>query len=243
MKHSDLKPLRAITSRKGLTSYDALILLKDSEVKIYTINSSAKKIAYDYIEESHYGDDGNDDEVRVDIVAPGIEEKRFAHGEIIPVGKDILFELAVNRRTSEVDMFGSGDHELKISSKSARDNTFKLMTYNDLYIHKDDLDNITKLFKPEPNKRSPRRKKPHILAIAEAYKNLSAGSGATASDVFSFIKQLTKNGAYDFNIDFEGTNIQPYDNALSSDFVMLVDEKPITKHTFENMCSKHRPKK
>jgi hypothetical protein len=243
MKHSELKPLVAIASLNKLTPYDVLITLIESAVKIYTINSSSKKIAYDYIEASHYHDDGNDDELRVDIVAPGIEEKSYAHGEIIPVGKDILFDLAVNKRASETQLFCSDDQQHMMSSKSVRDNIFNQMTYEDLYIHKDDLDNATKLFKPEPNKRSPRRKKPHILAIIEAYKNLSAGAGATASDVFSYIKQLTKNGMYDFDIEFEGTDIRPYDNALPSDSVMLVEGKTITKKRFQTICSEVKKKK
>jgi len=73
MKHSDLKPLKAVAVLKKLTPYEVLITLQNSNVVIYTINSSAKKITYDYIEVSNYGDGGTDDGLRIDIVAPGIE--------------------------------------------------------------------------------------------------------------------------------------------------------------------------
>jgi hypothetical protein len=57
MKLSDLKPLKAITNLKGLTSFEALIKLKESDIIIYTISSSGKEFTYDYFEISHYDAD------------------------------------------------------------------------------------------------------------------------------------------------------------------------------------------
>ena len=239
MKHSKLKPLVAVAALNKLTPYDVLITLIESAVKIYTINSSSKKIAYDYIEASDYSDDGNDDEVRVDIVAPGIEEKSFAHGEIIPVGKDILFELAVNKRASEVHLFSSADNELKMSSKSARDNTFKLMTYDDLYINKDDLDNVIALFKSKPKERSAKPRKQHLIAFEEAYEQL--GSSATTKRIFSYIQKQAESGLMD--LEFEGDDIQPFDRANGEDTVMKVNGGKISKKTVQNICSDLRSQK
>ncbi|MBL6930569.1 MAG: hypothetical protein ISR46_03635 [Rhodospirillales bacterium] len=241
MKLCDLKPLKAVAVLKKHTPYEVLITLQDANVEIYTINSSAKKITYDYIEVSDYGDDGIDDEIRVDIVAPGIEESCYKHGEIIQVSKDILSELAINKRVSESHLFSSDDHAHRISSKSARDNSFKLMTYDDLYVHKSDLDNVSKLFKPGTNERSPKRVKPHVAAIKEACINL--GASATASAIFVYITDLAQNSLYDFDIEFDGGDIRPYDSALSSDFVMLVEGRLITKKRFQNICSEIKNKK
>ena len=231
MKHSDLTSLKAVADSKKLNLYEVLITLKNSNVEIYTINSSAKKIAYDYIETSHYSDDGIDDEVRVDIVAPGIEEKSFAQGEIIPVGKDILFELAVNRRASEAQMFSSGNKEHKMSSKSARDNRFKLMTYDDLYVYKDDLKNVAILFKSQPSKRSSRKKEQHIVAIEDA---LAAGK-VENEDIYDYIKNQTENyGAYIY-LDFVDDDITPLNLAEDTEIVMKVNNKGIKKKRLQNI--------
>ena len=117
MKHSDLKPLVAVDSLNKLTPYDVLITLIESAVKIYTINSSEKKITYDYIEDSNCEDDCTDDVVRVDIVASDFKINRHKHRKIIKLRKNIIIDIAINKQVSEIRLFNSNDKELKMSQK------------------------------------------------------------------------------------------------------------------------------
>jgi hypothetical protein len=239
MKHSDLKPLVAVDSLNKLTPYDVLITLIESAVKIYTINSSEKKITYDYIEDSNCEDDCTDDVVRVDIVASDFKINRHKHRKIIKLRKNIIIDIAINKQVSEIRLFNSNDKELKMSQKSAHENSFKLMTYDDLYIHKDDLHNVTALFKSKPKERSAKPRKQHLVAFEEAYEQL--GSSASTKRIFSYIQKQAESRL--MNLEFEGDDIQPFDRANGEDTVMKVNGGKISKKTVQNICSDLRNQK
>lgn len=235
MKHSELTPLIAVESLKKLSAYDVLNSLIESDVEIYAINNYEKIIDYDYCEISHY----SKHDIRTHLVEPDVEEKRFEQGKIIPVSKEVLFQLAINNSVNEAQLFSSDDQTHKISTDSVRDNFFKQMTYDDLYIHKDDLDNVTVLFKPKPKERSTRQKKEHIVAIEEAIEEL--GKTTPSKRIFSYIKKQAESGL--MNLEFEGDDIQPFGPANSDDTVMKVKGSKITKKTVENICSAKRNEK
>jgi predicted metal-dependent hydrolase len=108
-------------------------------------------------------------------------------------------------------------------------------------IELDDVYIDTRTFTKTSNNKSPKAKAYHTLAIEAALTALE--KDATNSDIYKWIKNEAEDSSEEHKsymnyLDFEGDSITPFSTASQQAVILLSNDRPITKKSFQNACSK-----
>ncbi|MDB9958521.1 hypothetical protein OAD42_05495 [Oceanospirillaceae bacterium] len=217
--------LKPITSIKGSTAIDLLTDGIAGNIEIYTIIKQHITIYYDYVEWSEQ--DNNLSIGELD------RSDTYSQYDVIKLPTPALQELWVNRKLE--------GHKLTLVFSPPTNNHQIHSTRNLDPIELDDVYIDTRTFTKTSNNKSPKAKAYHTLAIEAALTALE--KDATNSDIYKWIKNEAEDSSEEHKsymnyLDFEGDSITPFSTASQQAVILLSNDRPITKKSFQNACSK-----
>lgn len=228
MKHDDLRKINA------LGDYDEWIKRgARSEVTLYTVIKEDVTAYYDYYEVDTDPLSGE----TIFCVAERDQQILLHRGQILPLSVAALEELWLKGQVNdglviEAEAPPASEYQFNTSTRPISVNK------DDVCIHLPDLTKETI--------RGPRTSRPHILAIEAALSDL--GKNATNGEIYDWCRTNsdyppTEYQAFLNMLDFEEEGIDPFSSTTNSKaIVMKSEDKPISKKTFQDACSRVRKK-
>jgi hypothetical protein len=221
--------IRPITNVKGHDYYDILVKAVNGEFELYTVIKNDMTVYYDY-GEIQICPDTHTEQLTVQVKD---ESQFYAREELITLSIEAMKELVLNKKID-------GNTLSLVYPPPTNDH--KLHSFNNLdVIGLDDVYVDTRTFTKTSNNKSPKAKAYHTLAIEAALTAL--GKGATNSNIYKWIKKEAEDSSEEHKsymnyLDFEGDTITPFSTAHHQAVILLSNDRPITKKTFQNACSK-----
>lgn len=227
-----LEELTNLYTAPGIDCLEQIKRAATGELSLYMVIKEDIAIFYDYVELTPT-QDGIDE---VLAIAEKASTVNYSRGYILPLNILALEELWLHKQLDAEKLaiaFPSNDASLRFNSISKQ-----------YFVGLEDVYANTKELKGQKSDASGRREDAYTQAIRLAIKSL--GVTASNEDLFDWIRIQTEDFNPDHHciqdIDCVGDELIPYEAASATDCVLTSKNKPVTKATFREQCSRIKAK-
>ena len=227
-----LEELTNLYTAHGIDCLEQIKRAATGELSLYMVIKEDIAIFYDYVELTPT-QDGQDE---VLAIAEKASTVYYSRGDVLPLDILALEELWLHKKLDAdklASAFSSNDASLRFNSIS-----------KPYFVGLEDVYANTKELKGQKSDVSGRGEDAYTQAIRLAIENL--GVTTASEELFKWVRIQTEDFNSDHHciqdIDCEGDELIPYEAAKAKDFVLTSNNKPVTKKTFREQCSRIKRK-